>query len=59
MKPVAAEYPDYAFASNKGYTSPAHRDALRHLGLTRHHRRSIYPKIYRELGLPRPPKRLT
>jgi len=58
MMPIAAECPDYAFASNKGYTSPVHRDAIRRLGLTPHHRRSIYPKIYREIGLPRPPKRL-
>ena len=58
MKAIAAECSDYEFATNKGYTSPVHRDAIRRLGLTTHHRRSIYPKIYREIGLPRPPKRL-
>jgi ribonuclease HII len=57
MEPIAAECHGFGFTTNQGYTSPAHRDALRRLGLTPYHRRSIYPKIYRELGLPRPPKR--
>ena len=54
---LAAECPGYDFASNHGYTSPNHREALRRLGASGQHRRSIYPKIYREIGLPRPPKR--
>jgi ribonuclease HII len=56
MSQLANECPGYDFASNNGYTSPRHREAIRKLGVSSHHRRSIYPKIYREIGLPRPPK---
>ena len=34
------ELPAYCWASNKGYASPEHRDAIREHGLTRHHRAS-------------------
>jgi ribonuclease HII len=34
MIEIAPEYPDYAFDCNKGYSSEAHRDALRRLGFT-------------------------
>jgi len=33
-------YPEYEFASNKGYPSPSHRDALDRIGMSRIHRRS-------------------
>jgi ribonuclease HII len=56
MAQLADECPGYDFASNNGYTSPRHREAIRKLGISNHHRRSIYPKIYREVGLPRPPR---
>jgi ribonuclease HII len=52
MVRAAAECPGWGFESHKGYSSPKHREALRyHRRLTRHHRRSIDPPIYRELGL--------
>jgi ribonuclease HII len=57
MVKAAAECPEWGFESHKGYSSAKHTETLRHhRQLTRHHRRSIYPRIYRELGLPRPPK---
>ena len=34
------EHPDYAWAENKGYSAPAHLDALARLGPSVHHRRS-------------------
>ncbi|MEP9381137.1 ribonuclease HII [Nocardioides sp. KR10-350] len=34
------EHPDYCWAENKGYASPAHIDALSRLGPSAHHRRS-------------------
>ncbi len=37
---LAPECPEYAFESNAGYPSPAHRAALEAHGPTRHHRRS-------------------
>lgn len=36
-------YPGYGWASNMGYGSQAHRDALLRLGPTPHHRRSFRP----------------
>jgi ribonuclease HII len=35
------EYPGYGFASNKGYPTPGHREAIRRLGCTPIHRRSF------------------
>ena len=37
------EHPEYGFASHKGYSTPAHLDALRRHGACRHHRRSFAP----------------
>lgn len=34
------DFPDYRWAENKGYSAPAHIDALARLGATEHHRRS-------------------
>lgn len=40
---LAESYPGYDLASNKGYGTVKHRDGLRKLGLTPHHRRSFAP----------------
>ena len=40
MVEIAAQYPEYAWESNKGYGSAAHRMALNALGVTEHHRKS-------------------
>ncbi|MGK7912586.1 MAG: ribonuclease HII [Synechococcus sp.] len=40
---LAKRYPDYALASNKGYGSAAHRQALQTLGPTPYHRLSFAP----------------
>ena len=40
MRLLAASYPEYDFASNKGYPSPKHKEALRQLGPTPIHRQS-------------------
>ena len=39
----AQQYPGYDLASNKGYGTVKHRDALKRLGLTPYHRRSFAP----------------
>ena len=39
----AQQYPGYDLASNKGYGTAKHRDALKRLGLTPYHRRSFAP----------------
>ena len=51
MDAVAAEHPDYGFNRHQGYITSKHNDAIRRLGITRHHRRSYNAAIYRELGL--------
>ena len=43
MRLLAARYPAYAWADNKGYGTPEHLDALLVLGPTRHHRMSFEP----------------
>ncbi|MFN0023608.1 MAG: ribonuclease HII [Parvularculaceae bacterium] len=43
MLELARDYPNYAWASNKGYAAPAHRAALSEFGVTPHHRRSFAP----------------
>lgn len=40
MRRIADTYPEYDFASNKGYPSPKHKEALRQLGPTPIHRQS-------------------
>lgn len=40
MVRLAQSYPEYGWASNKGYGSAQHLDAVRRLGLTPHHRAS-------------------
>jgi ribonuclease HII len=41
MQRLAARYPGYGWETNVGYPTSAHRDAVRRLGVTRHHRRSF------------------
>lgn len=41
MNRLAVDYPQYDWASNKGYPTRKHRDAIRLYGATPHHRRSF------------------
>lgn len=41
MRQLDAEYPGYDWATNKGYPTGAHRDAIVRLGITPYHRRSF------------------
>ncbi len=52
MDALAVQYPDYGFASHKGYPTKVHLDALREHGITPFHRRSYAPvrKIVEELS---------
>ena len=48
METLDTKYPEYGFASNKGYGSKAHMDALREYGPCPIHRRTFIRNIYRE-----------
>ena len=48
MEAMDAKYPEYGFASNKGYGSKAHMDALREYGPCPIHRRTFIRNICRE-----------
>ncbi len=41
MRELAAEYPEYGWAGNKGYPTKKHRTAIAQHGATPHHRRSF------------------
>lgn len=41
MKEISKEYPEYGWGSNKGYGSAQHRNAIKELGGTVHHRKSF------------------
>ncbi len=43
MWDLAQHYPGYGWETNMGYPSKCHREALRNLGVTPHHRRSFKP----------------
>ena len=43
MMELDREYPDYGFAENKGYPTPAHLAALKERGPCEHHRRGFAP----------------
>ena len=43
MLELDAQHPGYGFAGHKGYGAPAHRAALRDLGVSEVHRRSFAP----------------
>jgi ribonuclease HII len=49
MDRLAARYPAYAWATNRGYATPEHLDALQLHGPTRHHRWSFAPVAQLEL----------
>ena len=48
METLDTKYPEYGFASNKGYGSKAHMDALREYGPCPIHRRTFIRNICRE-----------
>lgn len=41
MLSIEPEYPDYGWKTNKGYPTVEHRNAVRRLGATPHHRKSF------------------
>lgn len=41
MRRLAAQFPAYGWAENKGYPTAAHREAIRQYGPTPHHRQSF------------------
>jgi ribonuclease HII len=43
MWDLAQQYPGYGWETNQGYPTKCHKDALRNLGVTPHHRRSFRP----------------
>ncbi|MFX0545277.1 ribonuclease HII [Roseovarius sp. S1116L3] len=43
MRDLAQHYPGYGWETNAGYPSPQHKEALRNLGVTPHHRRTFKP----------------
>lgn len=43
MVDLAQQHPGYGWETNAGYPSKSHKDALRNLGITPHHRRSFKP----------------
>jgi ribonuclease HII len=43
MRGLAPRYPAYGWMTNVGYATPAHGEAIRRFGVTRHHRRSFAP----------------
>lgn len=45
MEQLAAEFPQYGWASNKGYPTREHRLAIRRYGLTPHHRMTFNHEI--------------
>jgi ribonuclease HII len=47
MTRLGRRHPEYGFASNSGYGTPAHVEAIKRFGPTPHHRRSFQPKALR------------
>ncbi|TCL00698.1 RNase HII [Shimia isoporae] len=43
MMDLAQQFPGYGWETNAGYPSKSHKEALRNLGVTPHHRRSFKP----------------
>jgi ribonuclease HII len=46
MARLARRYPGYGWEHNAGYATPEHREALKRLGVTPHHRRSFLGTQY-------------
>lgn len=51
MRRLAQEFPQYGFERHAGYGTREHLQALRHYGITPHHRRSFAPVAQMELPL--------
>ena len=51
MRRLADEFPDYDWARNKGYPTPAHIAAVNRLGLTPYHRKTFHLKNQLSLDL--------
>ncbi|MGH7540286.1 MAG: ribonuclease HII [Gemmatimonadota bacterium] len=51
MRRLDPRYPEYGWASNKGYRTRRHMRALFELGPTPHHRRTFHGVLQTELGL--------
>jgi len=47
MEQLAQEYPGYGWERNKGYPTREHREAIRRLGLTPHHRVTFHSQANR------------
>ena len=41
MKKLAVEFPDYNWKKNKGYPTKLHRNAIKKIGISKHHRKSF------------------
>jgi len=54
MKVIHRYYPQYGWASNKGYGTPAHKEAIRRYGITRYHRKTFRPNFVKQLTIPFP-----
>ena len=44
MRRLSEEFPDYDWARNKGYPTPAHIDAVNRIGITPYHRKTFHLK---------------
>jgi ribonuclease HII len=51
MRRVAAQYPEWGFEGNVGYSTPEHREAIMRHGICPLHRRSFASVAYSQLGL--------
>jgi ribonuclease HII len=50
MRGLAPRYPGYGWETNVGYATQEHGEAIRRLGITRHHRRSFAPVRLADAG---------
>jgi ribonuclease HII len=50
MRGLAPRYPGYGWETNVGYATQEHGEAIRRLGITRHHRRSFAPMRLADVG---------
>jgi ribonuclease HII len=49
MERLAVRHPAYGWDRNAGYGTEEHREAIKHAGVTPHHRRSFTPVLQQEL----------
>jgi ribonuclease HII len=52
MRSLAARHPGYGWDTNVGYATAEHGEAIRRLGVTRHHRLSFAPVRLAAEGMP-------